>query len=104
MKKAWAVQLEMLDCIMSIARKHNIPLWADYGTLLGAVRHQGFVPWDDDIDLCMFRKDYMAFPAILKEELPSHYKISSFYTTADYDQPNIFVGNRHNLDIGNSQQ
>ncbi len=104
MKKAWAIQLEMLDSIMSIAQKHNIPIWADYGTLLGAVRHKGFVPWDDDIDLCMFRNDYMTFSAILKEELPPHHKISSFYTTEDYDQPNIFVANRHHLDIGNSLQ
>lgn len=102
MKRAWSVQLEMLDAIMNIAQRHNISIWADYGTLLGSVRHKGFVPWDDDIDLCMFRKDYMAFHTILKEELSMAYKISSFYATDDYDQPNLLVTNRHHLDLGNN--
>lgn len=104
MKKAWAVQLEMFDVIMDIAQKHNISIWADYGTLLGAVRHKGFVPWDDDIDLCMLRKDYMSFQNILKEELPLPYKISSFYVTEGYDQPKLLVTNRHHLDLGNNPQ
>ncbi len=104
MKKAWAIQLEMLDSIMSIAQKHNIPIWADYGTLLGAVRHKGFIPWDDDTDLSMLRKDYMKFPDILKAELPSDFQIFSFYSSNDYDQPKIFIANRRYLDYGNSLQ
>ena len=104
MKKAWAIQLEMLDAILNIARKHNISIWAGYGTLLGAVRHEGFIPWDDDIDLCMLRKDYMSFSTILRKELPPYYKISSFYITEDYDQPKLLIVNRHHLDIGNNPQ
>ncbi|MCI9638313.1 MAG: LicD family protein, partial [Hungatella sp.] len=48
----------MLERLDEVCRKHDITYWAFYGTLLGAVRHQGFIPWDDDIDLVMFRDDY----------------------------------------------
>lgn len=57
MKNAWAAQLEVLCKFDAICSKYQIPYFADWGTLLGAVRHHGFIPWDDDIDICMMRKD-----------------------------------------------
>ena len=57
-KKIWAVELQILEKFDEICRKHNLTYYAYYGTLLGAVRHQGFVPWDDDLDVAMFRDDY----------------------------------------------
>lgn len=65
-------QLRMLDILIEvdkICRKHNIPYWLDSGTLLGAVRHGGFIPWDDDMDICVMRKDYKLLKKYLSEEL-----------------------------------
>lgn len=58
MKKVWAVELKLLDYFDQLCREHNLRYYIAYGTLLGAVRHQGFIPWDDDIDVVMFRDDY----------------------------------------------
>jgi phosphorylcholine metabolism protein LicD len=61
MKRCWAAQLEILDSFKKFCAEMDIRWFAAYGTLLGAVRHHGFIPWDDDIDVWMFRKDYEKF-------------------------------------------
>ena len=60
-KKCWNMQLEIWQEIDRICRKHNIKYYAIYGTLLGAVRHKGFIPWDDDMDLCILRPESNIF-------------------------------------------
>ena len=67
MKHAWAAQLEMLDKIDRICNEHDIPYFADWGTLLGAVRHKGYIPWDDDIDICMRREDLERFTEVISD-------------------------------------
>lgn len=62
----------MLHVFHCLCKKHGLTYWMDYGTLLGAVRHGGFVPWDDDIDVAMPRKDYDRVEEILGEELQQY--------------------------------
>lgn len=70
MKRAWAAQAEVLEIVEEICKKHHIRYFAEWGTLLGAVRHKGRIPWDDDIDICMLRQDYEKFCEVADEELP----------------------------------
>ena len=64
--------LEILEFVDLICRKHNLTYWIIGGTLLGAVRHGGFIPWDDDIDIELMRSDYKKLLKILKKELPDN--------------------------------
>ena len=70
-KQLKEVLLYMLDTIDKICRAHNIDYFLDSGTALGAIRHEGFIPWDDDIDIGMMREDYKRFLEIAPHELPS---------------------------------
>lgn len=65
------IELELLLEVDRICKKHQIPYTVIGGTLLGSVRHQGFIPWDDDADLAMMRKDYIRFRNICRKELDS---------------------------------
>ena len=76
MKRAWAAQMEVLEDVANLCQKHRILWFADFGTMLGAVRHGGRIPWDDDLDICMLRDDYIRFNQIAEKELPSGYDTS----------------------------
>lgn len=70
-----SAQLRMLDILAAvdhICRTEGIDYWMDAGTLLGAARHGGFIPWDDDLDICILKKDYKKFKAAMLRNLPSN--------------------------------
>lgn len=83
MKKIWNVELQMLDLVDAICKKHNISYFMINGTLLGAVRHKGFIPWDDDLDIGMLREDYDRFLEVVQYELQSPFEIQNMWTEAD---------------------
>ena len=74
-KKIWNRQLEIWAEVDRICRKHGINYQAAYGTLLGAARHGGFIPWDDDFDICIRRPDYNRFTQVLDGELGDDFEI-----------------------------
>jgi len=73
MKEVWAVELDLLSELLRVCKKHNLKIFASGGTLLGAIRHKGFIPWDDDIDMMMFREDYEKLCEIAPKEFNKPY-------------------------------
>lgn len=80
------VELEILKAFMYACEKLHLHYFVVQGTLLGAVRHHGFIPWDDDIDVGMLREDYEVFMAKGKNFLPEYYFIQNHDTDPDYPQ------------------
>lgn len=83
MKRTWQVELAMLDEVDRICQKHNLQYFLVHGSLLGAVRHKGFIPWDDDLDIAMPRKDYDRFLKLAAQELPEPLSIHTPATEED---------------------
>ena len=84
LKRCWAASIECLLDVDALFRKHNLRWWLGSGSALGAVREKGFIPWDDDVDIIMPRKDYEKALSVLKK-LPSNYKVNNTIFKADQD-------------------
>ena len=83
-KKLHQVNLQILTEVLDIIDSNNLLYYMLGGTMLGAIRHKGFIPWDDDIDIGMPRKDYELFLEIAEKKLPEYYKIINYKTDLDY--------------------
>ena len=74
----------ILDVFDAICKKYSINYWVLCGTLLGARRHGGFIPWDDDLDVAVLQRDYKKLVSILMEELPESLKLQTRETDKKY--------------------
>ena len=81
------LQLKALKETVRICNKHNVKYFMIGGTLIGAVRHKGFIPWDDDIDIAMYRNDYDKFVSVCGDELADGYFMQHYKTDKDYYSP-----------------
>lgn len=84
MKKVWNVQLDLAIKLKNVCESHGLRFWLDGGSLLGAVRHKGFIPWDDDIDFSMMREDYDKLNKIAKKEFTYPYFWQTTYSDKDF--------------------
>ena len=86
------IQLRELAILVEfdrVCREHGIDYWLDSGTLIGAVRHGGFIPWDDDIDVCIRRKDYKKLHQAMAESLGPDYEYSPAGKVTNYNYPGL---------------
>lgn len=84
LRKLQLLELKILLEFKRICEKHNIQYFLMWGTLLGAVRHQGFIPWDDDIDVGMLRSEYVKFLTICNDELSQEFFLQTFESDSGY--------------------
>lgn len=89
------IMLRLMDLIDKVCRENNLKYYMSGGTLLGAVRHKGFIPWDDDVDIVLFRKDYDAFLEIMKTLPPeNHIEVMDIDTYGYYNTYSKICDNR----------
>lgn len=84
LKQLQEIEINILKEVIKICEKYNLKYFAIGGTCLGAIRHKGFIPWDDDIDIGMPRKDYEKFIEMAEGELPKNLFLQNYKTEADY--------------------
>ncbi|WP_455645986.1 LicD family protein [Methanosphaera sp.] len=102
MRQIQLLSLELLRLFDNICRKYNLEYWLDYGTLLGAVRHGGFVPWDDDIDIGMIREDYEKLVEVFPKEIEQIDGLSEHIIISKLTKPHTDLNNTNELDALNN--
>ena len=94
LKAIKSIQLEMMDEIHKICVRNGITYYMIAGTLLGAVRHGGFIPWDADVDIAMPREDYERFGVLCKAELSDQYRYLDYHQVQNYVHPHALVSHK----------
>ena len=84
LEPVWDSVLNIYDVFCEICNRHNLRHYVYWGTLLGAVRHHGFIPWDDDFDVAMPREDYEKLIEVAPQELPENLQMLSWKTDSNY--------------------
>lgn len=87
LEKVHNIQLEMATEVKRLCEEHNIRYFLIAGTLLGAIRHNGFIPWDDDMDIGMLREDYERFIEVCKVDLKFDYYLQTWHTDPQFGLP-----------------
>lgn len=91
MKRAWRQSLLLLRELDRVCTKHGLHYYLEWGTLLGAVRHGGFIPWDDDVDVCMHRNDVEKLKALAPQEFPEGYTFLNFENSDNWEFTESFA-------------
>lgn len=99
MKRYWACLMDIVNVIDGVCEKYGLTYYGYWGTMLGAVRHKGFVPWDDDVDLVMKRPDYQKLLEVLPSEMPQSWWLSSPFNREGHRQYFSGVSNGREIDI-----
>lgn len=86
LRPLWDAILDVYQAFAEVCDKHGLRYYATGGTALGAMRHGGFIPWDDDFDLVMPRPDYIKFMEVYHEELPKEFKAIDFRHSKDFPE------------------
>ena len=94
-KKLWNVQIGLINEFARVCKKYNLSWFAFGGTLLGAARHKGFIPWDDDVDISMLRPDYNKFLEVADKEISCPYFVDNWFqyrfeSDSEYDDSGNF--------------
>ena len=101
-QKVWQIELEAVKLIDGICRKHGLKYSLAGGSLLGAIRHKGFIPWDDDIDIVMMRADYDKLLKYAEKELPKKYFVQYCESEPLYERGHAQIRNSETTAIINT--